>query len=123
MTIKLLLLKSGEDIIADVTEMVSATSTSSEENPIVIGYFLDKPCVVKMRNNTHPGEKYDIKEEKPTSYQVSLFPWMPLSKEEKIPLVTDWVITMTTPVDKLEEMYIEEVVDRAKNNQNISTIE
>jgi len=46
MTIKLMLLKSGEDIIADVTEMC----VGEEENQRVIGYYLDKPCVVKMRN-------------------------------------------------------------------------
>ena len=46
MTIKLTLLKSGEDIIADVTEMC----IGEEENRRVVGYYLDKPCVVKMRN-------------------------------------------------------------------------
>jgi hypothetical protein len=46
MTIKLCLLKSGEDIITDVTEM----RTSENEDSRVVGYFFDKPCVVKMRN-------------------------------------------------------------------------
>ena len=39
MAIKLLLLKSGEDVIADVTEMV----VGEEEERRVIGYYLDKP--------------------------------------------------------------------------------
>ena len=42
MTIKVLVLKSGEDVIADVQEMMS----SSEQ---VMGYFLTKPCVVKIQ--------------------------------------------------------------------------
>jgi hypothetical protein len=46
MTIKLVLLKSGEDIISDLTEM----SVGEEENRVVIGYFLNKPCIVKMRS-------------------------------------------------------------------------
>ena len=41
MTIKILLLKSGEDVIADLKEMVSPDEK-------VIGYFLNKPCVVKL---------------------------------------------------------------------------
>ena len=41
MTVKILLLKSGEDVIADVKEMVSPDEK-------VIGYFLNKPCVVKL---------------------------------------------------------------------------
>ena len=46
MTIKLCLLKSGEDIITDLTEM------RTEEGPQgrVIGYFFEKPCVVQMKN-------------------------------------------------------------------------
>jgi hypothetical protein len=39
MTIKLLLLKSGEDIIANVNEMV----VGDEENKRIVGYFLDRP--------------------------------------------------------------------------------
>ena len=42
MTIKVLVLKSGEDVIADVQEMMSS------ENQ-VMGYFLTKPCVVKLQ--------------------------------------------------------------------------
>ena len=41
MTIKILLLKSGEDVITDLKEMVSPDEK-------VIGYFLTKPCVVKL---------------------------------------------------------------------------
>ena len=40
MTVKILLLKSGEDVIADVKEMVSPDDK-------VIGYFLTKACVIK----------------------------------------------------------------------------
>ena len=47
MTIKLALLKSGEDIITDITEMRIG---DDEPNSKVVGYFFDKPCVVKMRN-------------------------------------------------------------------------
>ena len=46
MTIKLMLLKSGEDIISDVTEMCVGT----EKERQVIGYYFEKPCVVRMRD-------------------------------------------------------------------------
>ena len=36
---------------------------------------------------------------------------MPLSKEETIPMAMDWVITMVEPVDKLKEMYVQDVVN------------
>ena len=46
MTVKLLLLKSGEDVIADVSEM----AVGEEQDRKVLGYFLDRPCVVKILN-------------------------------------------------------------------------
>ena len=46
MTIKLLLLKSGEDMIADITEM----AYGEDEDRRVVGYYLNKPCVIKMRD-------------------------------------------------------------------------
>ena len=45
MTVKLILLKSGEDIIADVTEMI----VGENEDKKVIGYFFDKACIVKLK--------------------------------------------------------------------------
>ena len=38
-------------------------------------------------------------------------PWMPLSADETIPVVADWVVTMVDPVEKLLTMYIEDVLD------------
>ena len=114
MTIKLILLKSGEDVISDVTEMCVGT----EENRQVIGYHLHKPCVVKMRD---PNVIKEDGPKKQSGFAVSLFPWMPLSKDEKIPVPADWLITMVEPVTKLKEMYIEDIVEYGKNNKSNST--
>ena len=116
MTIKLMLLKSGEDVIADVTEMCVGT----EENRQVIGYNLDKPCIVKMRDPNVIKEEGARKE---SGFSVSLFPWMPLSKQEDIPVPADWMITMVEPVTKLKEMYVEDIVEYGKDNQSNSTDE
>ena len=101
MTVKILLLKSGQDVIADVKEMVSPDKK-------VIGYFLSKPCVVKLLPKTTNGNK------KETS--ISMYPWMPLAKEKQIPLPTDWVVTMVTPIEKVETMYKEDVLDGKTTN-------
>ena len=117
MTIKLLLIKSGEDVIADVSEMV----VGEEDNKRVIGYFLKKACIVKMRNqNTIETEEGDTKR---TGFEVSLFPWMPLSKEKTIPITTDWVITMVEPIDNLKEMYIEDILNHGQNDKDSGTDE
>ena len=114
MTIKLLLLKSGEDIIADVSEMV----IGEEENKRVIGYFLKQPCVVKMRK---PQVVDEEKAKTTAGFEVSIFPWMPLTKEKIIPITSEWVITMVNPMDKLEQMYIDDILNYEQDNQNTST--
>lgn len=117
MSIKIVLLKSGEDIISDVKEMV----VGEEDNPRVIGYFLHKPCVVKMTPPTNVGET-DGDNQK-TSFRVTLFPWMPLTKDETIPVSSDWVVTIVNPTDKLKDMYLEDVIKYGKNNKDDSADE
>ena len=108
MTVKILLLKSGEDVIADVKEMISPDKK-------VIGYFLSKPCVVKLLPKTTNGNK------KETS--ISMYPWMPLAREKQIPLPTDWVVTMVTPIEKVETMYKEDVLNGKTTDQTDSSDE
>jgi len=114
MTIKLLLLKSGEDMIANVKEMVFGEGDDQR----VVGYYLNRPCIIRMRDpNTIP-ELQDG--EQRTGYEVSLFPWIPLSAEETIPVPSDWVVTMVEPTAKLKEMYLEDIVKYGKDNQSDS---
>jgi hypothetical protein len=116
MTIKLMLFKSGEDLIADVSEML----VGDDNEKRVIGYFLSRPCLVKMRNPI----QVEDDENKKTGFEVSLFPWIPLSSDEKIPVPADWLVTMVEPTAKLKEMYIQDVLDYGKeNNKNYSVDE
>ena len=108
MTVKILLLKSGEDVIADVKEMVSPDKK-------VIGYFLSKPCVIKLLPKQSEGSKRET--------TISMYPWMPLAKEKEIPLPTDWVVTMVTPIKKVETMYKEDVLNGKTTNQTDSSDE
>ena len=110
MTIKLMLLKSGEDIIADVSEM----TVGEEDDKRVVGYFLNKPCIVKMRQPQLLTEQSEGPRKK-AGYEVSLLPWMPLAVEETIPVVADWIITMVDPVIKLKQMYITDIVNYKKD--------
>ena len=121
MTVKLVLLKSGEDIIADVQEMV----IGSEESKRVIGYFLDKPCIVRMRDSSFIPEEDSLDEKgRKAAFQVSLYPWMPLSKDSKIPVTAEWIVTITEPIEKLKEMYVQDVVNYGKeSNQDLSVDE
>ena len=100
MTVKLAILKSGEDIVADIKEMVVGEGDDAR----VVGYVLTKPCGVSLNSKA-----IKIDDEKDT-YQIKLFPWCPLTKSEKIPITADWVVTIVDPVDKVKQMYETEVL-------------
>ena len=46
-----------------------------------------------------------------------MYPWMPLAKEKDIPLPTDWVVTMVTPIEKVDTMYKEDVLNGQTTDQ------
>ena len=100
MTVKLVILKSGEDVVADVKEMVVGEGDDAR----VVGYVLTKPCGVSLNSKA-----IKIDDEKDT-YQLKLFPWCPLTKNEKIPITADWVVTIVDPIDKITQMYTKEVL-------------
>ena len=52
-----------------------------------------------------------------------MYPWMPLAEEKEIPLPTDWVVTMVTPIKKVETMYKEDVLNGKTTNQTDSSDE
>ena len=112
MTVKLLLLKSGEDVIADVKEMC----VGDQEKPTVVGYFLRYPCRVKLigQESTHEGSKKQM-------FKPELTPWMPLSKDEMIPVVADWVVTVTEPIDVLKEAF-EKGVKKNEDRKSETTV-
>ena len=114
MTIKLLILKSGEEMISDINEM----AVGEEDDQKVVGYFLRRPCLVKMKN---PGIIDQEKNKTKAGFEVSLIPWIALAEEEVIPIPADWLVTMVTPVEQLEKMYIEDVLSYGQDDQSDST--
>ncbi len=95
MSVKLALLKSGEDVIADFQEMVVDGK--------VVGYLAKDPYVVKLNRSDIPNE------EEPLKLGLSFFPWMPLSKQTDIPMDPQWMVTMVDPVDEVKQSYEEKV--------------
>lgn len=118
MTVKLLLLKSGEDVISDIQEMVTEDPESGEKR--VIGYFLKKPCVVKLKDASLAAEQNKKKE---NAYNVTMYPWIPLSKDKIIPLTAEWVITMVNPADQVKQMYEEDILPDGQDTKDSSTTE
>ena len=119
MTVKLVMLKSGEDIIADVKEI------KSEED--VVGYFFHDPLIVKMYSPEEPvvlSEENGVESDHGTTKEISskvgitFYPWVPLAAEKKIPCSADWVITIDEPMQNLKKLYQEKINGRNKGNQS-----
>ena len=105
MTIKILVLKSGEDVIADIKEMMTSDNQ-------VMGYILTKPCVVKLMSAAPltAEEDDDSNPEGTSEVRIRMHPWAPLAKEKQVPLSTEWVVTMFSPIDKVLDMYKKQVL-------------
>ena len=109
MSIKLAVLKSGEDIIADVKEILT-------EDKNVVGYLLNDPHLVVA------GESILMEEDSEEGHiQITLRPWLVLSKDTQIPIRPDWLVTVVEPVDMLTQMYEEKV--NGQSDQTDSTDE
>lgn len=96
MSIKLVLLRTGETVISDICEMV----LGEDEEKRVVGYFLNNPCAIIVESideNSNLNEK--------TKMSIRLLDWMPLSKDKSIPIISDWVVSIIDPVDSLKETY------------------
>lgn len=96
MSVKLVLLRTGETVISDICEMV----LGEDEEKRVVGYFLNNPCAIIVESI----DENSTKKEK-TKMSIRLLDWMPLSKDKSIPIISDWVVSIVDPVDSLKETY------------------
>ena len=116
MSIKLVMLKSGEDLVADVKEIKS--------NEEVIGYYFDDPLIVKIFESEEPIvlNEGDSTKQYSSKIDVTFYPWIPLAKDVRIPCSADWVVTIVEPIDKLKKQYLERVNGRGKSDQSPTVI-
>ena len=98
MSIKILLLKSNEEIITEVQEI------ANPESKLAIGYHLHKPFRLEIVSDD--GELVFNREK---GYSLSWFPFAPLSKDKDFFLPADHVITAYDPLDSITEQYIQAI--------------
>ncbi len=103
MSIKLVMLKSGEQLIAEAKELVN-------EEKEVKGYLLDKPHKVVTNTPLLLTEE----QSNDSSVEVTLSPWILLSEDQEVVVQPDWVITVVQPLPSVIKMYKEKL----KNGQS-----
>ena len=98
MSVKLLLLKSGEEVITEAKEIVDPNTKEP------MGYHLHKPFRLDIVSNDG-----GIVFNNERGYQVSWFPWAPLSKDKDFYLPAGHVLTAYDPLDSISEQYIQAI--------------
>jgi hypothetical protein len=98
MSIKLIVLKSGETLISDIKELVS-------EEKEVCNYLLHDPHTVII-NKQKSYEKDGVNK---GEIEVSLSPWIVLSSDKDILISPDYVVTHVEPIQSIKGMYEEKV--------------
>ena len=97
MSVKLAILKSGEQVIAEAKELVS----KDEEK--VRGYLFTRPHKVVTSQPMLLTE--EAKDD--NSLEVTLSPWIILSADTEVVVPTDWVVTIVEPIASVVKMYQE----------------
>ena len=96
MSIKVALLKSGESVIADIKELIS--------NDNICGYLFENPNVI-----TYLEPEVLTEENQTNKLKLSLIPWILITSDTKIPVRSDWVITIVEPIEEVKKIYEEKI--------------
>ena len=109
MSIKLALLKSGEEVIADIAEF-----RNSEDE--LVSYLFKKPYCVKIKTS-----QVLVENESRPKHQLAYYKWMSLSKDDDIIVNRDWVVCISEPLDTVKKTYEERVNGRRFDDSNGSS--
>ena len=109
MSTKLALLKSGEEVIADIAEF-----RNSEDE--LVSYLFKKPYCVKIKTS-----QVLVENESRPKHQLAYYKWMSLSKDDDIIVNRDWVVCISEPLDSVKKTYEEKVNGRRSNDSNGSS--
>lgn len=110
MSVKVVRVRSGEDIITDIKEI-----TTTEEDPTqrrIIGYQLNYPCAVWVSQPiTAEDDSGNI--HKISNPEITMEPWMALSKDQVIVVRPDEIVSAYETFPEITEKYTQLV--EAKN--------
>ena len=103
MSIKITVLKTGEHIISDMKELM----TEGEEN--AQAYMLVNPHTYEINEKQFITEEEKELDEGDYGINVSLLPWIILSKDKKMIIPTDSVLTVVEPLESVTQLYLDKI--------------
>ena len=109
MSIQLALLKSGEEVIADIKEY-------RDKSDNLVSYLFRDPFAIKVKTS-----QLLVEEEGTPKHEVIYYKWMSLSKDTDIIVNKDWVVCITDPLDSITKSYTERMNGRRSDDSDGST--
>ena len=104
MSIQLVLLKSGEEVIADVKEL-------RDTNDELVSYVFKNPYCVKIKTS-----QVLVEEKSRSKHELAYYKWMSLSNDDDIIVNKDWVVCITDPLNSVKQNYEERMNERRRSN-------
>ena len=101
MSIKLTLLKTGEQLISDMKELVAEGQDQAH------AYLLDNPHTVEINEKQFVTEEEKV--EGDYVINVVLLPWIILSKDKKMMIPVDSVLTVVEPLESVTQLYLDKM--------------
>ena len=99
MSIKLTLLKTGEQLISDMKELVAEGKDQAH------AYLLENPHTVEINEKQFVTE--EEKKDGDFGINVTLVPWLILSKDKKMMIPVESVLTVVEPLESVTQMYLD----------------
>ena len=109
MSTQLALLKSGEEVIADIKEI------RQEKTDELISYLFKDPYCVKIKKS-----EVLVENEVRPKHELAYYKWMSLSEDNDIIVSRDWVVCITNPLDSVKKNYEEKMNGRRSNDTDES---
>ena len=103
MSVQLALLKSNEEVIADIKEY-----RDSEDK--LVSYLFKDPYIVKVKTS-----QVLVEEKGTPKHEVVYYKWMSLSKDDDIIVNKDWVVCISDPLDTIKKSYEERMNGRDRS--------
>ena len=104
MSIQLVLLKSGEEVIADVKEL-------RDTNDELVSYVFKDAYCIKIKKS-----QVLVESESQAKHHLAYYKWMSLTKDDDIIVNKDWVVCITDPLDSVKQNYEERMNERRRSN-------
>ena len=111
MSIQLALLKSGEEVIADIKEI------RREGTDELVSYLFKDPYYVKIKTT-----EVLVEQETRPKHELAYYKWMSLSNDDHIIVNKDWVVCITEPLDSIKKNYEDKMNGRRSNDTDGSSI-